>query len=234
MLAITGGKGGTGKTTTTLGVARAFAAAGTPSVAVDADWDLPDLGALAGADRRVEYPDRDEDGSSLAAARADAVEPQARVLPAPVESRDRDLRRSLRAIDGAASPAARVLVDCPAGAAPDAVAPLRVADGALLVTEPCVAALRDAAKTAAVARRVETPVVGAVVTRATAVPPGVDDALGCPVVARVPPAASAAAAGEAAAHTGGVLACDRVASAYDRAAEALGPAGARKKSSLEP
>jgi septum site-determining protein MinD len=80
------------------------------------------------------------------------------------------------------------LVDCPAGAGPDATVPLRVADRVLLVSSACVAGLRDAAKTAAMARAVGTPVVGGVVTRARLVPPGVDDLLGCPVVTAVPDA----------------------------------------------
>ncbi|SHH26754.1 MinD/ParA family ATP-binding protein [Halobaculum gomorrense] len=215
MLAVTGGKGGTGKTTTTLGVARALGAAGTAAIAVDADWDLPDLGALAGGERRVAYPDRSEGRSPLAATVPDGEARGVRVLPAPTDSREHDLRGTLRAIAADAPRGASVLVDCPAGAAPDAVAPLRVADGALLVTEPCVAALRDAAKTAAVARRLGTPVVGAVVTRAAAVPPGLTDLLGCPVVARI------ARETREDAVTGGPLASERVAAAYERAAETL-------------
>ncbi|QZX98904.1 MinD/ParA family ATP-binding protein [Halobaculum rubrum] len=223
MLAVTGGKGGTGKTTTALGLARAFGRAGTPAIAVDADWDLPDLGAVAAADRRVTYPDRGDDDSPLAAAVADAVAPAVRVLPAPTDGRDRDRRGALRAVAASAPEEPRVLVDCPAGASPDAVAPLRVADGALLVTEPCAAALRDAAKTAAVARRLGTPVVGAVVTRAAAVPAGVGDLLGCPIVARVP-RASAPHEREEKGNTGGsgpVLGDERVVDAYTRGADTV-------------
>ncbi|WP_348609123.1 MinD/ParA family ATP-binding protein [Halobaculum rarum] len=221
MLAVTGGKGGTGKTTTALGLARAFGRAGTPAIAVDADWDLPDLGALSGVRRRVTYPDRRDDDSPLAAAVADAGAPAVRVLPAPTDSRDRDLRGSLRAVGASAPQGTRVLVDCPAGAAPDAVAPLRVADGALLVTEPCAAALRDAAKTAAVARRLDTPVVGAVVTRATVVPPGVRDLLGCPIVARVPRASAPQDGNGNASGSDPVLGDGRVVDAYARGADAV-------------
>ena len=225
MLAVTGGKGGTGKTTTTLGLARAFGTAGTSAIAVDADWDLPDLGALAGGRRRITYSDRRDDDSPLAAGVADAAAPSVRILPAPTDSRDRDLRESLRSIAASAPQGTRVLVDCPAGAGPDAVAPLRVADGALLVTEPCAVALRDAAKTAAVARRLETPVVGAVVTRATAVPPGVRDLLGCPIVARVPRASAPQDRDRNASGSDPVLGDRRVVEAYARGADALAGAG---------
>ncbi|MFW6000490.1 MAG: AAA family ATPase, partial [Halorubrum sp.] len=39
MIAVAGGKGGSGKTTTTLGLARALSRRGAPVVAADADWD---------------------------------------------------------------------------------------------------------------------------------------------------------------------------------------------------
>jgi len=221
MLAVTGGKGGTGKTTTALGLARAFGGDGTPAVAVDADWDLPDLGALSGVRRRVTYPDRERQASPLTVAVADGVAPAVRILPAPTDGRDRDRRESLRATAASAPRDTRVLVDCPAGAAPDAVTPLRVADGALLVTDPCVAGLRGAAKTAAVARRLGTPVVGAVVTRSTAVPPGVRDLLGCSVVARVPRASGHADRDGEANGPDPVLEDERVAEAYARAAHAI-------------
>lgn len=189
MLAVTGGKGGTGKTTTTLGLARAVAVGGGgDAVAVDADWDLPDLGALAGVRRRTEYPDRGEavDESPLDAVRTSADDSAVEVLPAPTRPGDHEPERLLGRVRRAAPSNARVFVDCPAGAGPDAAAPLRVADGALLVAEPCVAALRDAATAGSMARRLGTPVVGVVVNRATAVPPDVSELLGCPVVGRIP------------------------------------------------
>ncbi|WP_144901865.1 nucleotide-binding protein [Halobellus captivus] len=201
MLAIAGGKGGSGKTTTTLGVARAVDG---PSLAVDADCDLPNLHALAGVPRDAPagglgHPDPSTNGD------------RTRIVPAPRDAPDgiggrlRRLRARERRCSIARSSthpavdefsghdtdggdAEAVLVDCPAGAGPDATVPLRVADGVLVVATPCVAALRDAAKTAAMARAVGTPVVGGVLTRARLVPPGVEDLLGCRVLATVPDA----------------------------------------------
>jgi septum site-determining protein MinD len=173
MLAIAGGKGGSGKTTTTLGVARAIDA---PTLAIDADCDLPNLHALAGVPR--DPPDNGQSHPDPAAAS------ETRVVPAPRGAAERlgDRLRDLRDDDPLA------LVDCPAGAGPDATVPLRIADRVLLVSTACVAGLRDAAKTAAMARAVGTPVIGGAVTRARVAPPGVEDLLGCPVVAAVPDA----------------------------------------------
>ena len=173
MLAIAGGKGGSGKTTTTLGVARAIDG---PTLAVDADCDLPNLHALAGVPRD---PPPDACGHPDPIASADT-----RIVPAPRDPTDGlgDRLRCLREDDESGL----VVVDCPAGAGPDATVPLRVADRVLLVSTACVAGLRDAAKTAAMARAVGTPIVGGVLTRTRLTPPGVDDLLECPVVATVP------------------------------------------------
>ena len=197
MLAVTGGKGGSGKTTTTLGLARAL---DSPTLAVDADWDLPDLHALAGVPRT--WPGSTVERAAAGAYPADGTS----VLPAPPDREERDLGAVLRSLQQVDS---LVLVDCPAGAGPDAAAPLRVADAAVLSVPPCRPALRDAAKAAAMARHLGTPVLGAVLTRARAIPPGVDDALGCPVLARVPPARES------------VLSADRVRAAYRSAAAEL-------------
>ncbi len=174
MLAIAGGKGGSGKTTTTLGLARAIDA---PTLAVDADCDLPNLHALAGVPR---------DPPAEGRGHPDPIAAETRVVPAPRDAPEGvgDRLRRLREDDGPHL----TLVDCPAGAGPDATVPLRIADRVLLVSTACVAGLRDAAKTAAMARAVGTPVVGGVVTRARLTPPGVEDLLGCPVVTAVPSA----------------------------------------------
>ncbi|WP_049987653.1 nucleotide-binding protein [Halobellus rufus] len=237
MLAIAGGKGGSGKTTTTLGLARAIDA---PSVAVDADCDLPNLHALAGVPR-----DAPPDG--LGHLDPGAARDDTRIVPAPrdapdgIGSRLRRLRARERGEDDSPTAAAEaiarsataeytavasrnggsggdaasdrdpvgtVLVDCPAGAGPDATVPLRVADAVLVVATPCVAALRDAAKTAAMARAVGTPVIGGVLTRARFAPPGIEDLLGCPVRGTVPDAPDP-------------LADERVRRAYDDIAAAL-------------
>ncbi|MFD1597578.1 MinD/ParA family ATP-binding protein [Halobellus rarus] len=243
MLAIAGGKGGSGKTTTTLGLARAVDG---PTLAVDADCDLPNLHALAGVPRAAAPGGRGHPDPASSSG-------DTRIVPAPRDApdgiggrlrriREREAARSPVAVgddafDGrggssvgderagrrgsggrsadhedAADPVP-VFVDCPAGAGPDATVPLRVADDVLIVATPCVAALRDAAKTAAMARAVGTPVVGAVLTRARLAPPGVEDLLECRVLGTVPPA-SASRVGEP-------LRDPTVSRAYDELAERL-------------
>jgi septum site-determining protein MinD len=203
VLAIAGGKGGTGKTTTALGLARALD--GRVAVA-DADVDMPDLHLLAGVDRPPTLGDV-ADGrapSTVALPRPDDVW----VVPAPTDP-DRPVAPALSRL--AAAPAFdRVLVDCPGGAGPDAAAPVRAADGVVVVAAASPPALRDATKTAATARAVGTPVVGAVVTRAAS-PPAATDLFGCPVLGAVPDRRPP------------VLSRPPVRRAYERVAEALGP-----------
>lgn len=156
MLAITGGKGGCGKTTTTLGLAAAFARQRRRPVAVDADRDMPNLGIVANA---VELP-----GVAVVA------NPDGRPLS--------DLRLP---------PGRRpVFVDCPAGGGPDAADPLRRADRALVVTTDRRQSVEDALKTIAMARALDTPIAGVVVSRQADPPDGLAEAADAPVVACVP------------------------------------------------
>jgi septum site-determining protein MinD len=171
MLAIAGGKGGSGKTTTTLGLARAFDG---HVLAVDADRDMPNLHAMAGVERG--------DGESPTPRRHPA-DSSVSVLSPPTGADDEAFERWLRSV---ADDTSHALVDCPAGAGPDAATPLRVADAVVVVAPLCAPALRDAAKTAAMARALGTPVLGGIVSRARFAPDAVADLLDAPVLGTVP------------------------------------------------
>lgn len=184
-------------------------------MAVDADWDLPNLAALAESTEGIRSADRS--AASVASSGLDPhagadgsrVPPDPVVLPAPAEPGAHDPVAVLSGLERTLGDAT-VLVDCPAGASPDAAAPLRVADGCVLVTPLRAPALRDTTKTAALARALDCPVHGVVVTRAASAPDGVADLLDCPVLGTVP-AASPTPLGDAA-----------VRSAYERVADRLG------------
>ena len=210
MIAVAGGKGGSGKTTTTLGLARALSRRGARAIAADADWDLPNLARLAS---ETADSDRPSPATVVEAVRSqdstvsDSSPPT--VLAAPDASDSVDPAPTFGALADTVPDGAPTLLDCPAGASPDAAAPLRTADRSLLVTPLRRAALRDAAKTAAIARRLDCPPLGVVAVRADSVPDAVADLLGCPVLGRVPSA------------TPVPLADSTVRSAYDRLARRL-------------
>jgi septum site-determining protein MinD len=156
MLAIAGGKGGCGKTTTTHRLAAELARLGETPLAVDADAEMPDLHLVAGVPAGPGLPavaagDRPR---SVAHRTAGGVD----VLPADGVAADA-VPAALRRLRTDAGP---VLVDCPAGAGRDVTRPLRAATRTLLVTTPTAAALRDTLKTAAMARTVGTEPVGVV------------------------------------------------------------------------
>jgi septum site-determining protein MinD len=223
VIAVAGGKGGSGKTTTTVGLARAFSRRGAPVVAADADWDLPNLAELA--DETGEPAATPEDGSAggtaaqtgrpsvTRVARGERSVPVDRrepvVLDAPDRPREHDAATVLADLDDVVPADTPLLLDCPAGASPDVAAPLRAADRCVLVTPLRRPALRDAAKTAAIARRLDCPPLGVVVTRTRSVPAAVPDLFGCPLLGRVPPRSPVP------------LADSAVETAYDAAATAL-------------
>lgn len=240
MLAIAGGKGGCGKTTTTLGLASAIVRQRKAALVADTDREMPDLHALAGVSRDPGldavadgWPPEMVAGIADTPTRGVAVLPAASRQPDNARSQSDDARRwnpnpgpdnrdSSSVLAGAPSLLARlrgfagsVLFDCPAGAGPDAVAPLRIADAVVLVTTTEPACLRDTAKTAAMARELGTPIRGAVVSRSENVPDGVPALLDCPVLGVVPDAGAGADASP--------LADDRVRAAHDKVVSALQP-----------
>ena len=184
MLAVVGGKGGCGKTTTALGLARALARFGERPVVVDADCDMPNLHTMARTDRRPGLDAVTEGAPVERALHSSRAVPGVDVLPAGTATGPMSPRtvRQLASVDG------RVLLDCPAGASRAVATPLRGVDSAIVVSTPDRPSMDDAAKTVRMARALDVPVRGAVVTRAGDSPEPVTDQLGstCAVLATVP------------------------------------------------
>jgi septum site-determining protein MinD len=164
MLAVAGGKGGCGKTTTAVGLARGLAALGTRPLVVDADLDMPDLHHRVRVDREPGIAAAVERGEPGAVAQPGGRFPEIDVLPCG----GADTATAAALFERLGNRGARaepVLLDCPAGASPDAAAPLRAADRTVLVSTPRERSLRDAAKTAAMARELDAPPVAVVLVR---------------------------------------------------------------------
>jgi septum site-determining protein MinD len=189
MLAIAGGKGGCGKTTTTHRLGHALTARGATPLLVDADVEMPDLHRVAGVPRRPGLPAVADGRPPASVAHTPSGHPDLAVLPA-AEADGGALVAAAARLRGWDGP---VLLDCPAGAMADAVRPLRVADRTLVVSTPRHRSLRDAVKTVAMARELDAPALGAVLVEtspaddATAVPGDTAaDALTCPILERIP------------------------------------------------
>lgn len=175
-LAVSGGKGGCGKTTTALALAGTLVESRREPVVVDCDRDMPNLHV---------YADTQDDpgvdavaaGASLASAVHVAAQPTGvRVLPGRPGSNVAAALAALE-LDTSQEP---VILDTPAGASEDVAVPLRFANGAVIVTTPSRPCVRAAVKTAAMARALDAPIVGVVVSRAESVPEALPAALGVP------------------------------------------------------
>jgi septum site-determining protein MinD len=176
MLAIAGGKGGCGKTTTALGLARAMARVGENPLVVDADTDCPDVHLLANVDREPTWDALDERVLDCVAQRSPSLGGIA-VVPAGGADAVADALARVRDWPGP------VLVDCPAGAGPAATTPLRAAERSVLATTDDPETLADTAKTADVAARLDARPAAAVVRTGES---DLDPPFDAPVVETVP------------------------------------------------
>ena len=152
MLALAGGKGGCGKTTTACGLAGALVRAGSRPLVADADVDMPDLHDRVGA---AAAPGLDALASGVPVER---VLQTGHDLAGVDVVASGDVDSTIPALQRLAALGRPILVDCPAGAGPDAARPLQVAGRAVVVSTDTRASLEDAAKTAAMSRTLGTPI----------------------------------------------------------------------------
>jgi septum site-determining protein MinD len=207
MLSVVGGKGGCGKTTTAVGLGRAFAARGERVLLVEGDCDTPNLHTV------TRTPYAPGVGVACADTPVERAIHRSRAYPGvdvlPAGSRTGAVPPGV--LERARGYPGRVVIDCPAGATSAVTAPTAAADAAVVVSTPRIESQRDAAKTVRMARSLDTPPLGAVLTRA---PPGVSPVEGplvdeCDLLGAVPRA------------EGSPLADPVVRSAYGRLAENL-------------
>ncbi|MFC7073223.1 MinD/ParA family protein [Halovenus rubra] len=157
MLAIAGGKGGCGKTTTTLGLAAALTRRGFDPLVIDGDCDMPDVHHRLGLPRRNGV-DLLADGARIqnTAVYSEQIPGVAFVTGGRRDSLDTALRRT-------GSWNGPVLVDCSAGSNRDSLRPLRYADQAIVVSTETPQCLEDAALTRTIAARLSTPPAGTLI-----------------------------------------------------------------------
>jgi len=166
--AIASGKGGVGKTTTTVNVGTALAGAGNTVAVVDADLGMANLAGLVSLS-----PDATtlhEVLAGEASVEAATYELADGIVAVP-SGADLETYADVDAT-GLRDVVARlreefdyVLLDVGAGVSHESVLPLGLADDVVLVTTPEPASVRDASKTTDLTERAEGSVAGLVITR---------------------------------------------------------------------
>src|SRR5438045_8928645 len=148
VIVVTSGKGGVGKTTSTAAIGAALAQAGQKFVVVDFDVGLRNLDLVMGAERRVVF-------DLINVVQGVAKLPQALIrdkrlenlwlLPAS-QTRDKDALTEEgigRIVDELRTSYDWIICDSPAGIERGATLAMRVADEAIIVTNPEVSSVRD-------------------------------------------------------------------------------------------
>ncbi|ELZ06136.1 MinD/ParA family ATP-binding protein [Natrialba asiatica] len=160
IVAVAGGKGGVGKSTTALNLARELDA-----VAVDADLTTADLPPGTGPDLHDVLAGRVDPTAAVETIGPVTLLPCGRTLAGA-----RAAARELDNLDAILQRIERewgtVVVDCPAGLARDVGIELRSADLTILVTTPAKSALVDAFRTASLADALQTPIAALVLNKA--------------------------------------------------------------------
>ena len=176
ILAVTGGKGGVGKSTLAFELGAA-----TGAVVVDADVGMADLPTGRGPDLHDVLAGRASAVEAVRAGGSVTLLPCGRSLAGARAADVGRLGDALRAVERAYGD---VVVDCPAGMRADAGVPLAVADACVVVASPRPYALADAARTRELARELDAGLVAVAVNRAVDDPPEAvfEEVLGAPAV----------------------------------------------------
>lgn len=173
IVAVAGGKGGVGKSTTAYNLGAALDA-----VVVDADLGMADLPTGPGPDLHDVLAGRADPREAIRGGPVDLV-PCGRSLAG---ARAADVTALDDAVQAVERERGRVVIDCPAGMRADAGVPLAVADACVLVVSPRAFALADAIRTRELARELDAGLVAVVLNRVVDAPPlaPIERVLGAP------------------------------------------------------
>jgi septum site-determining protein MinD len=177
ILAVTGGKGGVGKSTLAFELGTALDA-----VVVDADLGMADLPTGPGPDLHDVLAGRADPAEAVRPAGPVDLLPCGRSLAG---ARAADVTRLGDALHAVERTGRDVVVDCPAGMKADAGVPLAAADACVVVASPRPYALADAVRSRELARELDAGLVAVAVNRAVEDPPtaAFEEVLGARAVA---------------------------------------------------
>lgn len=167
-ITIASGKGGVGKTTVAINLSNALSDFGRSVILVDASIYTPDIGLYLGAPN-VKKTFHDVLNNEAKIRDAIYSHPSGiRIVPGSIsldKARNADPGMIGNVIDGMRGMSEAVLIDCPSGLGKDAMAVIRAADYAIVVTQPDLPSVTDTLKTIKLAEKIGTNVIGVVVNR---------------------------------------------------------------------
>ncbi|MFB6282761.1 MAG: cell division ATPase MinD [Halobacteria archaeon] len=191
---IASGKGGTGKTTTTINLGTALAQRGENTTILDADLGMANLGLLLGLEEEpvtlheVLSGEKSVKNSIYESHSGLKVIPAGLTLEGFQKTEPNKLKETLRYIEDNTD---YLIIDAPAGLSKDSVIPLAVADEVILVVNPELSSMADGLKTKVMTEKVGSKVGGIVLTRAGSQGNELDvsrveEVLGAEILATVP------------------------------------------------
>lgn len=171
---IASGKGGAGKTTTTLNLGTSLAMLGKNTIILDADIGMANLGLLVGLEKkRITLHEVLAGTATIEEATYSGLEglPESlKIIPSGLSLKgfqDANIDNLKDVVPGIVEDADYILIDSPAGITKDSVIPILVADKVLMVTNPDLTSLSDALKIKALCEMLKRPVDGVVLNRVT-------------------------------------------------------------------
>ncbi|MCL7411764.1 MAG: cell division ATPase MinD [Methanosarcinaceae archaeon] len=165
---IASGKGGVGKTTTTINLGTALAGLGKRTIVLDADIGMANLGLTLGLEKsevtlhevlagKANVKDAIYDGPN-----------GLKVLPSGISLQgfqNADPEKMVEVMGSLVENYDFMLIDAPAGISKDGVIPLAIADEVILVVNPEITSVADAMKTKVLTEMIDSNVLGVVINR---------------------------------------------------------------------